>query len=102
MMYGNYGYGYHMGGLGIFGGVLEFVFWVLVIVLIIKLIRHALGHGKHGRFGGCGGGMCGHGMHHDMHHGMYGDRAMFTLRERYAKGEIEKEEFEQKKKDLEL
>ena len=96
MMYGDYGYGYHMGGLGFFGGVLEFVFWILIVVLIVKLIMHALGRGRKGHMRGWG--MCGHEMHH---YGMFGDKAMSTLRERYAKGEIEKEEFEQKKKDLE-
>ena len=96
MMYGDYGYGYHMGGLGLFGGVLEFIFWVLIIALIIRLVMFALGRGKHHRYFG---GMCMHGMHDGMHPGTY--RALGILKERYAKGEIEKEEFEQKKKDLE-
>lgn len=90
MMYGNYtGY-----GLGMYGGVLSFLFWIFIVVLIIKLVRHAFGGGscrwerKMHMMGG-------------MHRGMWGDKSMSTLRERYAKGEIDKTEFEQKKKDLE-
>lgn len=39
---------------------------------------------------------------HRMHHkGLFRDPGMNTLRERFAKGEITKEEFEEKKKALE-
>ena len=90
-MYGNYGYGYHMNGLGFFGGILEFVFWIFVIILVIRILRHIFGGRKYGH--GCWGGMCGHEMH--------GDKSISILRERYAKGEIEKKEFDEKKKELE-
>lgn len=77
---GEWGVG-HMTGFG-FGWIFAIIFWVVVIWVIVALI------GVFGR----------HGKHWNMHEKE--DSAMETLRQRYAKGEINKEEFEQKKKDL--
>lgn len=74
--------GYHyfgMGGLGWFGGVLMILWWVLIIAGIVFLVRH-FGHGKEGS--------------------CFKKSALDTLKERYAKGEIDKSEYESKKKDL--
>lgn len=82
-MMGNYwggGYGF-MGGL--FGPLFMIVFWVLVIWVIVALVR-SFAHNGHI----CGG------------HREREDDTMATLRNRYAKGEITKEQFEQMKKDL--
>jgi putative membrane protein len=54
------------------------LFWVLVIVAVVLGIRWALGQGKESR----------------------ADSALEILRQRYARGEINKEEFESKRKDL--
>lgn len=78
--YGNLGYG-PMAGWG-FGWIFMIIFWVLVIWAIFAVVR---------ALGGKGG--CCHNMHKE-------DEALKILRERYAKGEISKEEFEQRKNDL--
>ncbi len=73
-------------GSGIFGGLLTFILWILVILFIVWLIRRSM----------------------TMHHGqgmkwmMKGEDALDVLKARYAKGEIDKKEFEEKKKDLEV
>ncbi len=86
----NYYYGYgHMMGWGIFGAVLMVLFWVLVIFLVVRLVRRLL-WGAHSHHLG------GHGWR-DM---MTGASALHILNERYAKGEINKAEYEEKKKDL--
>ena len=73
---------------GGFGWIFMFVFWGLVIWAIIALIRGGFGKGH----------MCGHD-HGDDAHGK--DKSpLEILKERYAKGEIDKKEFEEKKKDL--
>ncbi len=54
------------------------LFWGLVIVGVVLVIRWLLGQGKETRT----------------------DSALEILRQRYARGEINKEEFEAKKKDL--
>jgi len=75
------GMGMSMGNFGFFGGgILTLSFWILLIVGIIYLIKHSSRSGEHREKGG--------------------GRAIEILKERYAKDEITKEEFEQKKKEL--
>ena len=71
-------YGWGWGGMGL--GML--LFWGLLIAGIVMVVRCFSGSGTCGKR----------------------DReksALDLLKERYARGEIEKEEFEQKKRDLE-
>jgi len=71
-----------------FGWIFMFVFWGLIIWAIIALIRGGFGRGR----------MCGHNSGDDAHRK---DKSpLEILKERYAKGEIDKKEFEDKKKDL--
>jgi putative membrane protein len=82
MMYGlytnNFGWGAEnmMGWFG--GGIMMIVFWALVIALIVWIVREVSG-GNSVRSR---------------------SNALDILKERYAKGEIDKEEFEAKKKDI--
>ena len=79
-MWGHMGYyGWGWGGMGI----AMLMFWGLLIAAIVVLFRYSRGNG-----GPCGG-------------RMREKSALDILKERYARGEIEREEFEQKKKDLE-
>ncbi len=73
MHWGDYGWG--MG----FGWLIMVLFWILVIVGIVYIVKLIAGAGKkEGRE----------------------ETALDILKKRYAKGEINKEEFEEKKKDL--
>ena len=74
-MYGYHGYG---GALGWLGPVLMIGFWVLVAVALVFAIRYFLKRSK----------------------GISGNSAVDILRERYARSEISKEEFEEKLKAL--
>jgi len=70
-----------MGFFGIFGFIFMIVFWVLVIWLIVALVRKL--------------------SYHDAPWQQTEKKTpLAILKERYAKGEINKEEFEEKKKDL--
>jgi putative membrane protein len=87
--YGGYG-GWGMGsgmmggyGMGWFGGILMIVFWILIIVGLVFLIKWLIQSTGRDKTTGGGGG-----------------RSLEILKERYARGEIDKEEFESKKKDL--
>jgi len=79
--FGNMGWGYGFG----FGWIFMIIFWGLVIWAILALVHSGLGHG------------CGHS--HDENRHKEGN-AMDILKERYAKGEVSKEDFERMKKDL--
>jgi len=86
------GYGdWHMGpgmmngwGMGWFGGIFMMIFWVLIIVGLIFLIKWLVQNAKTGSHAGSSS----------------ESRALDILRERYARGEIDKQEFAEKKKDL--
>ena len=71
------------GNMGWFGPIFMIIFWVLLIVLIVLLIRWLLSSG--------------HGDNQDRGRG---ESALEILKKRYARGEIDKEEFEAKKRDL--
>lgn len=63
------------GGMG-FGGTVMILFWVLVIIGVVLVVRWAANQSGGGR------------------------TALQILQERYARGELQREEYEQKKKDL--
>ena len=87
---GGYG-GWHMGrgmmggwGMGWFGGIFMMIFWVLILIgliLLIKWLVQTTSSGKLELGGGPG-------------------RALDILKERYARGEIDKAEFERMKLDI--
>lgn len=86
MMNWLYGYGsMPYGGFGLLGPIFMIIFWIIVIILIVHLIRG----GGRGVLHMCGG----HG-----HNG--GETALDILEKRYAQGEIDKKEFDERKKDL--
>lgn len=79
----DWGWGIHpmwwmWGAWGIGMMLIMLAFWVLVIIGIVLGIRWLLGTGQ----------------------GSAPDRALEILRERYARGEINREEFEARKRDL--
>ena len=73
--YGGWGAGNMMGWFG--GGIMMVAFWVLFIVFIVWVVREISGKNSQSS-----------------------STALDILKERYAKGEIGKEEFEAKKKDI--
>jgi putative membrane protein len=79
--HGWYGPGMMGGGYGgWFGGIFMIIFWIAVIIGIVFLIRWLVQSPR----GGAGS----------------GESPLDILKRRYASGEIDKKEFEQKKKDL--
>jgi putative membrane protein len=62
---------------------------ILFLVLIISVIVSLMGGHRHGRW-----------HHYNDRYGSERQNALDILRERYARGEIDKTEYEQKKADL--
>jgi len=65
-------------GLGYFGGLLNFILWIAIVVGIVYVVRMLTSKKTNKE-----------------------KDAMGILKERYAKGEIKKEEFEEMKKEIE-
>lgn len=78
MGYGGFGFG--------FGWILMLLFWGLIIWAIIALARGVSGNGGRG--------------HYHEERRRKEDNALNILKERYAKGEISKEDLERMKKDI--
>ena len=83
--YGGWGQGMMggFGGGGWFGSIFMLIFWGLIIVGLVLLIRWLVFATRRGEDPARGG-----------------SRAMDILKERYARGEIDREEFEQRRRDL--
>lgn len=71
-------YGFMGMGGGFMGGIFMILFWVLVIVGIVYLVKYLI----------------------SLQSKKQDKTPLDILKERYAKGEIDKEEFEKRKKDL--
>lgn len=79
--------GYHMtpyGGSGMWSGIGVFIVWILVISIIVFVVVRLSEHTGDIKK-----------MREDT-----SDRPLDILKERYVRGEIDREEFEQKKKDI--
>ena len=82
-----HGFGFGWGGM-IFGGLLTLLFWGVIIALIFFVVR-ALSRSGSGQAAPPAGSP-----------GQAPDRALEILRERYARGEISKDEFNSMRQDL--
>ena len=81
---------YHGFGRGwmMFGGLMMLLFWVVLIVAAILIVRAILSSNTRLRSGSNGS------------LPSTGNRALEILKERYARGEISKAEYEQMREDL--
>ena len=73
--------GHHMDGYGWSWGLLMMLFWALVIIFVVVLLVRGLASGQNSQ-------------------ASKDDNSLTIAKNRYAKGEITKKEFDQLKKDL--
>jgi len=83
--YGGYGYLGMFSGLGMIWGIIKFVIGLIILIFIIKFVMRLLGGKKEVE---------------KLMKMNKSESAEDILKERYAKGEIKKEEYEEKKKEI--
>lgn len=71
-------------GMGWFGGIFMMLFWVLIIIALVFFVRWLIRSGDN-----------------ESDRGINRSRALEILKERYARGEIDTEEFEQRRRLIE-
>ena len=71
-----------MDGIGFFGGGFMWIFWIILVVLVVWAIKGVAGSGS------------GSGLQNP-------ESPLDILKKRYARGEIDETEFNQRRKDLE-
>ena len=79
MWFGRFGYGHMLPWMSWVGPIVMIVFWALVMTAIVFLIRYLARQSRSSA---------------------NDSMALAILKERYAKGEIDKVEFDQKRKDI--
>lgn len=84
-MYGGHAFRGVMGGWGWGFGILGMLFWLALIVLVVVLVWRLLERGGRNSGPGREGGH---------------ETALEILKKRYARGEIDRDEFERMKRDL--
>ena len=77
----NYLYDGNMFGWGLGGGIMMIIVWAAMILFIVWIVKEVGGRSGSDK-------------------PRHGKSALEILEERYAKGEIDKKEFEEKRKDL--
>ncbi len=70
-------------GMGWFGGIFMILFWILILIGLVFVIKWLIQSTSRAR-----------------NNGQSGYRALEILKERYARGEIDKAQFEDMKRDL--
>ncbi len=85
-----YGWGWNGDGAGLIGMTIMMIFWLAIVVGIVFLVAWLVRQsGQTGHTGGTAAGP--EGSH---------ETPLDIIKSRYARGEIDKAEFEEKKKDL--
>jgi uncharacterized membrane protein len=110
MMRGNWGhpgigtFGHHLGGLGIAGMILMIILWIAVIAAIVLVIRALVLHSRHNRLAATTTPAAPAPYPPSVTAGPATSPSalLAILEERYARGEIGREEFFQRKQDLGL
>lgn len=69
---------WHWNGMGVWGWMMMIVFWLIVIALVVWTVRSTTGAASRGE-----------------------NRALHVLDERYARGEIDHDEYEERRRTLE-
>lgn len=99
-------FGHHMGGLGIAGMVLMIVLWIAVIVAIVIGIRAMVLHSRRNRAAATAATMAAAASYPPVAApaptASASPSSLAILEERYARGEIDRDEFFQRKQDLGL
>lgn len=93
MMHDQFGYGMDY-GFGLFGGLVSLLWWIFVIWAVVMLVNWLMHEDRQSYQSNI------HTHNHNQEQHLKSNPALDILKQRYAKGEVTKEEFEQIKKAI--